>query len=180
MFITQTSKKFLRDIGDYRFVWLRTLQDMIERERLLPNSLPLETMTTQDIRLCVTRPLRMRSAVFKDQHPLLSSQSFTLNHGHDMTGNGCVRLLPGGRWIITSAFDGNFSYVSCWDLHHIRKDNELRPVAQTKAKYGGTLMPICLQYDAETRGVVVLLETIHRYDLFQLLYTQRAYHVLTL
>lgn len=167
LFVAQTSKKFKQDVGGYRFVWLRILQDMTERGCLLPNSFPLETMTTQDIRSCVTRPLRMRSAIFSDQNFLLLSQHFRFNHGHVSVVNENPRLLPGGRWIITTSFDGIFSYVSCWDIRHVRKGNELRPVAQRKVKQAGQLINTCMQYDPETLGVNMLLRTVHRHGHFQ-------------
>ena len=100
-------------------MWLRSLQISSIEEAAAPYSFDCLT-TVYQIRKAATRRCRLRSALSSPTIP--ASLRVSIYHfSHDeVLGDkpaSCLTpiLLPGGRWLLTYAFDGRNSYVFCWD-----------------------------------------------------------------
>jgi len=110
-----------RDIRSNRGVWLRIIRNMMEAECIMPHTFPLGTMSLEDLEACAMRPLRARGAFMQDRIADPSQQRFRLilpskPHSAPWMRGQNIYLIPGGRWLISTASDGNHVHLFCWDL----------------------------------------------------------------
>lgn len=97
----------------------------MERECISPFSLPIDTMSAQDLRKCVTRPLRFKHSLLEQPMPLLSKRVFQLDYNENASGRYTTEVpliypFPGGRWLLTARVDHDSNqHLFCWDLAQI-------------------------------------------------------------
>lgn len=100
-------------------MWLCLLRTASIEQATAPHSFDPFTTTSQ-IRNAATRHYRLRSALLCPTIPAsLRVVNYCLGHDDVLTEGPASYLtpvlLPGGRWLLSYAFDGRNSYVLCWD-----------------------------------------------------------------
>ena len=121
-------------------MWRRACRFLAEEEFLAPHSLLLDSMTTEDLYRCATRPSRLRNAILTDTLPPLNAHRLVLQYPREFGWrwhNRPSHLLPGGRWLLDSASDYECVHIFCWDLSLGSPEAPRRPVATIKAGVPG-------------------------------------------
>ncbi len=82
-------------------------------------------MSVDELKSVLSRPWRFRQAVLDKRPFMLARRILGLDYGpslgpklewgHDF--HRTAFLLPGGRWLLTTACDDRTLHVFCWDLH---------------------------------------------------------------
>ena len=100
---------------------------MLEEECVTSHTLPLSTLTLQEVKDYAIRPFRIRSALEKDRIAPFVHIRFQLNYenlglspGWDEGTAESQVMLPGGRWLLTLGFDDHHLCLCCWDLVLLR------------------------------------------------------------
>lgn len=111
---------------------------MSHQHSVTPHSLDHYLESTADMRSAATRLTRLRSALC---HPSLPTQLHVIRYKFDFNSvSDCILghmlpiLLPGGRWLLSFAFDACSTYAICWDA--------LDPSGLPESGYSCELKPV--------------------------------------
>lgn len=128
----------------------------------------LASISISTFRRYLTRPIRLRSIIFGlTRHvPRPTAQTIKLDYDSatpvplrwGSKGSFC-HLLPGGRWLITSASHEYTMYLFCWDI----LDPEVRPkqcCAMFKMQGYICHDRVCVEVDSTSRTTLLLVHTI--------------------
>lgn len=139
--------------------------------------LKLSEKTGAEIKAMITRHLRMRYAMGSMVHPLSSDSQWvdtalilhypSLIDSHVWIAEGAYSfLLPGGRWLITSASNGTSLHLFCWDIVSKKSvdTGSIEPVLLAQCASMGAAedarSSIKVQYDPVTEGAILLVYTM--------------------
>lgn len=150
-------------IMNSRSLWLVILRRVAMEEAVAPFSIPLQSMPTQDIIRCATRPFRLLSALRSEVERKIPSSGFVLRPAplpaQDKSDEqlrvvpSSVTILPGGRWLVGGILGKGHvvCQIACWDLQQVAEcwdtdvyktsPPQLLPVAQI-AWDGGHMVEI--------------------------------------
>jgi hypothetical protein len=173
-FRLQTCKAFNGFIGENKLVWLRSLRIASIEQATAPHSFDPLTTACQ-FKKAATRHYRLCSTLLSPTIPAsLRVVKYSLGHA-DVLPDGLFSyltpvLLPGGRWLLSYAFNGSDSYVLCWDtfMNHECDDDEIlgiRPVAHCALPLSvvdqlrGDWAQIQYEPDAERVNIAIRLTT---------------------
>ena len=132
----QICKSLRSDLDRNQFVWVRALRHFISDENIAKFSYVPENMSVDELKHVLSRPWRLRLSVLENKPFKLSRRIFGLDYGPSLGpklqwGQDFHRtsfLLPGGRWLLTTACDDRTLHVFCWDL---QQRNEGKPLDYT-------------------------------------------------
>ncbi|KAF8332617.1 uncharacterized protein EI90DRAFT_675762 [Cantharellus anzutake] len=151
--LMMTSKLFFGWIYNSRCAWLKLVDALISHEGIPPYSFNTQSMTTEELRLCATRSLRLRHALAG-------------NHGARLTvickfqypRRGPILFFPGGRYFVSmSTGDGDGS-IEIWDIQKVLGQTA-DPVARFHPGHSNTphsRLGFSYQYHPDEQRLVLL------------------------
>lgn len=165
-------------INQSRGLWTHFARQQIKEAYLAPASIPLSTMSVDEIRRCATRIYRLEHhlTISKSEpespDPVTTLRidrfqdltlSFDVGDEYSRAWRPIVRLAPGGRWVIGVADVSDQVRLFCWDLHTHRNSpisSVLRPIAMivgSQPVLGHQYRTFEMQYDKKDECINILL-----------------------
>lgn len=138
---SQTSRTMYELMNSPR-LWRRLALDIVKKDYLIPQSVPLESISLKEIKQFATLAFRMERLFdtidwdarygcdtgsgsgpvmlfSRSQHVSLS-----FNHKRQEVNRISIQLLPGGRWVVGLARVNNEVRLVCWDIFDARQGGD--------------------------------------------------------